>query len=263
MTVAAQETTLPLNLWERLCKRIRIGMLYIAGITLMTTGSLLTLIVATITLFQFRRLYAEVMIGTMAKIGLWMMGVRFVVHQDGSFPDRQAVYISNHASTLDIFILTALRLPNARFFLSGSLRQRIPPLGLLGYLARVFWTVPQSLPEQRVKIFKRAEQALRRTGESVYLSPEGTIGEMGIIAPFNKGAFHLATNLHAPIVPIFIDIPREIDPGWGYDFKPGVVDVHIMPTISTEQWTVERLDQNRNLMHDYYLELQERYQGQQ
>ena len=234
MTTTVQETV-PQSRWDRLCKRFRFGMFYITGITLMATGSLLILGFATLTLFQFRRLYAEVMIGTMAKIGLWIIGVRFVVHQDGTFPDRQTVYISNHASTLDIFILTALRIPNTRFFLSGHLRQRIPPLGLLGYLARVFWTVPQKFPEQRVEIFKRAQQALRRTGESVYLSPEGTIGEMGIIAPFNKGAFHLATNLHAPIVPIFIDIPRKMDPGWGYDFRPGVVDVHILPAISTEQ----------------------------
>ena len=261
MTVAAEDK-LPLGWWGRTLKCLRIGILYIAGISLMTVGSLVTLIVAILTLFQFRRFYAEVMIGAMAKIGLWMAGVRFVVHQASSFPDCQAVYISNHASTLDIFILTALRLPNARFFLSGSLRRRIPPLGLLGYIARVFWTVPQAFPERRVEIFKRAERVLRRTGESVYLSPEGIIGETGSISPFNKGAFHLATNLHAPIVPIFIDIPREIDPGWGYDFRPGVVDVHILPAISTEHWTVEQLDENRTTTHGDYVELQKRFQGQ-
>lgn len=261
MTTATQERS-SLGWWQRALKRLRIGMLYLAGIMLMTVGSLLTLIVAILTLFQFRRFYAEVMIGAMAKIGLWMVGVRFVVHQSASFSDSQAVYISNHASTLDIFILTALRLPNTRFFLSGGLRWRIPPLGLLGYIARVFWTVPQTFPDRRVEIFKRAERTLKSTGESVYLSPEGIVGKTGSISPFNKGAFHLATNLQVPIIPIFIDIPPEMDPGWGYDFRPGVVEVHILPAISTEQWTVGQLDENRTATHDYYLELQKRFQGQ-
>ncbi len=56
---------------------------------------------------------------------------------------------------------------------------------------------------------------LRRTGESVYLSPEGKRITDGTIGHFNKGAFHLATNLQVPILPFYIDIPPEIDPQMG------------------------------------------------
>jgi 1-acyl-sn-glycerol-3-phosphate acyltransferase len=56
---------------------------------------------------------------------------------------------------------------------------------------------------------------LERTGESVYLSPEGERVTGGRVGHFNKGAFHLATDLHAPIVPLFLRIPRAMDPGKG------------------------------------------------
>ena len=41
----------------------------------------------------------------------------------------------------------------------------------------VIWTVPQTFPERRVEIFKRAERILRRTGEAVpYSSGLSAVG---------------------------------------------------------------------------------------
>jgi 1-acyl-sn-glycerol-3-phosphate acyltransferase len=59
-----------------------------------------------------------------------------------------------------------------------------------------------------------------------------TTGEIGA---FNKGSFHLATSLHAAIVPIYIAIPREINPGMGYDAKPGSTDIYFLPPIDTRR----------------------------
>jgi 1-acyl-sn-glycerol-3-phosphate acyltransferase len=216
--------------------------------------------VATLMLFQARNFYADYLIAPTARIAMRICGVRFVVHDADRLSGGQCVYIANHASTLDVFILTAMRLPNTRFFLSGHLRYKFPPLGLLGYMAGVFWTVPQQFPQRRVEIFKRAERVLRKTGESVFLSPEGNQGNMGIIAPFNRGAFHLATNLAAPIVPMYFAIPASIHPKWGYNFRPGVVDVYVQPPIQTDTWTLQDLDANRHRMHAYFVELQKRYE---
>ena len=72
-----------------------------------------------------------------------------------------------------------------------------------------------------MEIFKRAERVLRRSGESVYLSPEGKRVTTGEIGAFNKGSFHLATALRAPIVPFYIATPPEVDPGMGNCAGPG------------------------------------------
>jgi 1-acyl-sn-glycerol-3-phosphate acyltransferase len=224
-----------------------------ATLTLMTACAVAMLAVAVVTLFQCRRFYSERMASPCGRLVLRVWGIGMVVHQDAPFPAGQVVYVSNHTSTIDVFALVALGLPNARFFLSGYLRQLLP-LGLIGYLIGIFWTVPQDYPERRTKIFQRAARVLRRTGESVYLSPEGERVTTGEIGPFNKGAFHLATALGAPIVPLFILIPKAIDPGKGLHARPGTVHVFVRPPIDTAAWRVEDVVANKERVRDFYVD---------
>jgi 1-acyl-sn-glycerol-3-phosphate acyltransferase len=235
--------------------RDQIVFLVRAGATLavMSACALTMLAVAALTLFQCRRFYSERMASPCGALVLRIWGIDLVVHRDVPYPLRQTVFISNHTSTIDVFALVALGLPNARFFLSGYLRKLLP-LGLIGYLIGIFWTVPQAFPERRTRIFQRAERVLRRTGESVYLSPEGERVTTGAIGPFNKGAFHLATALGAPIVPLFIFIPKAIDPGRGLHARPGTVHVHVRPPIETDGWRLEDLVANKERVRDFYVD---------
>ncbi len=228
------------------------------SLLLMTVGSIAMFFVALLTLFQTRRFYTECMA---APLGRWMLqlwGVRVRVHGvPVNFP-AQCVFISNHTSTIDVFVLIAMALPNTRFFLSGFLR-KIPPLGLIGYLIGIIWTVPQSFPERRVKIFKRAESLLRRTGESVYLSPEGERITTGEVGHFNKGSFHLAMSLGAPIVPFYIATPPEVDPGIGNCAGPGLVNVYFKPAIDTASWQLDALVANKERIRDQFVEWHRAY----
>jgi 1-acyl-sn-glycerol-3-phosphate acyltransferase len=193
-------------------------------------------VVGVLTAFRARRLYAAIArCGALAVLAMY--GIRLRVHNAAPFPRSQTIYISNHTSTLDLFILVALGLPNCRFFLSGFLRNYVP-LGIIAWMVGTFFTMPQDRPAERVRIFQRADRTLRRTGESVYLSPEGGRITGGRIGHFNKGAFHLATSLRVPIVPLYFRIPSEVDPGRGYDARPGTVDVYVLPTIDTSGWTL-------------------------
>lgn len=220
---------------------------------IVTCGSIVMLAVAMITAFQCPRLYRETLLSMISKAILNVYGLKLRFHQEYAFPDRQVIYVSNHTSSIDIFVLAALRLPNARFFLSGYLR-KVMPFGIIGYIVGTFWTVPQTLTEERRRIFQRADRVLRRTGESVYLSPEGKRVTSGRVGPFNKGAFHLATALGAPIIPLFIRIPQDIDPGRGLDAKPGTIDLFVMPSIDTSSWSLEDLIHNKEKVRDMFVE---------
>lgn len=209
-----------------------------ATLVLMSVGALVILLAAIATLFRLRRFYSESIATPLGRLVLMLWGVRIRIHNTHPFPVGQVVYISNHTSTIDLFALIALGLPNTRFFLSGDLRKLLP-LGLLGYLIGIFWTVSQNYPERRRKIFRRADTVLRRSGESVYLSPEGERVTTGEIGPFNKGAFHLAISLAAPIVPIFIAIPPAINPGRSLNAEAGIVDVYVHEAIATGDWRIE------------------------
>jgi putative phosphoserine phosphatase/1-acylglycerol-3-phosphate O-acyltransferase len=226
----------------------RIALRLVAAATVLTAGAVLMLLAALLTLFQARRLYSERIAAPLGKAILAVFGVRYVVHGRDRVPGSQVVYVSNHSSTLDMFVLIALGLPNTRFFLSGYLR-KVLPLGLIGYLIGIFWTVDQVHAARRKRIFERAARVLKRTGESVYLSPEGQRVTSGKVGPFNKGAFHLATDLQAPIVPLFIAIPRAIDPGTGLAARPGVVHVHFLAPIDTSGWRIDQVPENRDRVH--------------
>jgi 1-acyl-sn-glycerol-3-phosphate acyltransferase len=206
---------------------------------------------ALVTLFRTRRLYARYCAGiARCVLIIWRLRIRVHGHaQDGT---RQVVYISNHSSTIDLFVLVALGLPNTRFFLSGFL-QKMVPLGVLARLMGTIFTVPQDRPDERRRIFARACRNLACTRECVYLSPEGTRVTTGDIGRFNKGAFHLATALGAPLAPFHIFIPRDIDPGMGYRARPGTVVVTFKPLIDTRDWRVEDVVANKERVRDLFV----------
>ena len=231
--------------------RWQVVSLIVVSLVATTVTALLMVPVAAVTAFRARRLYAA-LTTRLARALLWLWGVRMRVHPADAFPASQVVYISNHSSTIDLFALVALGLPNTRFFLSGFL-QKFVPLGILARLMGTFFTVPQARPDDRRRIFRRATETLRRTGESVYLSPEGGRIATGEIGPFNKGAFHLATSLGAPIVPLHFCIPPEIDPGLGFAIGAGVVDVYVKPAIETRSWRVEDVVLNKERVRSMFV----------
>jgi 1-acyl-sn-glycerol-3-phosphate acyltransferase len=225
-----------------------------AGV-LICAGAALMVPLGIVTAFRARRLYAACATG-ISRAVLRLYGIHMEVHGAPPWPSAQTVYVSNHTSSLDVFMLVALGLPNTRFFLSGFLR-RIVPLGIISSMMGTFFTVPQSDPEGRVRIFARAARVLKRTRESVYLSPEGERVTTGTVGHFNKGAFHLATDLHAPIVPMFLYIPPEVDPRRGVDARPGTVHVYVLPHVDTRAWTLENLIENTEYVRGLLVRFQE------
>ena len=232
-------------------------MVLLAGATLslLTGAALLMLVVAVATLFRARRLYGEVMAKWLSRAILRLWGVRVEVHQVEPFPGTQTIYVSNHSSTLDMFVLVGLGLPNTRFVgaqdLDGFLRW-MAPLGIISPLMGTLWAPPPSQPAVRARWFQGVEGLLQRTGGSIYLSPEGERVTTGKLGRFNKDNFQLAANLGAPIVPLYIDIPRAIDPGKGFNTLPGTIRIYVEPAISTRAWTPDGLEANTRKVRDIF-----------
>lgn len=226
----------------------------VAGtLLIMFVAAILMTLASVLTLFQTKHLLRRIILTPCARMILRLWGIRQMVHRNFTLPNEQAIYISNHTSTLDVFLLLALDLPRTRFFLFGGLRKN-PLIAVIGYLMGVFWTVPQTFPEERRRIFQSAEKALRKSGESVFLSPEGKRITTGEVGHFNKGAFHLGTNLRAPIYPIFIAIPDQVNPGAGIHAQPGVIHTYFKPPIRTADWMETDLMKNRDRVRSLFIE---------
>ncbi len=227
-------------------------------LSLLTIAAVIMLAVAVVTLFRARRFYSEVMAKWLSRTILEMWGVRVEVDQAERLSEAQTIYVSNHSSTLDMFVLVALGLPNTRFVgaqdLEGFLRF-MAPLGIMSYVMETLWAPPPSKPAERAAWFRETERLLRRTGDSIYLSPEGERVTTGKLGHFNRDTFQLAADLGAPIVPIYIDIPAEIDPGRGFAALPGTVRVRLRPAISTRDWRLEDLGSNTEKVRDVFVKI--------
>ena len=198
-----------------------------------------------------RRICQEVIGGWAGDAILKLLKIDLVVHR-GDWPDGPCFYMSNHSSALDLPVLMALRPPNSRSFMKKQYRW-YGTLGLVTMLTGTLYTAPQDQHDRRVARFKLAEAILRRTGESVYGSPEGTRVEGREFGPFNRGVFHIATRLKMPIVPVIILIPEDTAQGVGVQVNPGEIHVHVGDAIRTDHWTEEDVDANKERVRDHFV----------
>lgn len=228
-----------------------------AGCVLVTLAAVAMLGVRVVTLGGGRRFCAEVLGAAMSRAILRVLGVKVVLHAQAPPPTGQCVYTFNHTSTLDMFVLLSLGLPRTRYFMKRA-SWALPPFGLAAWMVGTFFTPPQRLPAQRVRLFQAATAKLQRTGDCVLLSPEGTRVTTGRMGPFNKGTFHLATELRAPIVPLFVQVPPESNPGKGLGSSPCTVHVHVLPAVSTGDWRLEDLEHNKALVRQRYVDFLDR-----
>jgi len=208
-----------------------------AGLSLLFMTCIAPIFVLT-RLFFGRRVCAE-------RLGPWAAGVilrLFGITVDARFalpvPDRRVVYVSNHSSAVDILVLLHLGLPRSRYFMKRG-AWVVPPLAIIAICVGTFFTVPQKYTDKRRVLFAKACDKLQKTGDSVYLSPEGTRVTTGGVGPFNKGAFHLAAALQVPMVPLYIEVPRQGNTGKSWIMKETVVRVHRLPDVDTSEFRPE------------------------
>ena len=115
---------------------------------------------------------------------------------------QPVIVIGNHQSTFDIFLLNGY-LPLQFRWLAKAELFKIPGLGWVMRAAGYIPVVRQD-HEKAIKAIDEAAKQIRN-GRSVVIFPEGTWGHPdGRMLPFKKGAFHLAKNTKAPILPITI-----------------------------------------------------------
>lgn len=199
-----------------------------------------------------RRAAAEGLGAWAASVVLWLSGVSVEVRAPVvPLPERRVVYVSNHTSSIDLFVLLALRLPRARFFMKRG-AWVFPPGALVAVCVGTFFTVPQAYTEKRRKLFAAACEVLRKTGDAVYLSPEGTRVISGGVGPFNKGAFHLAAALGVPMVPLYLEIPRDENPGKSWVMTRTKVIVHVLPDVDTSDWRPETAREHADHVRGIY-----------
>ncbi len=165
--------------------------------------------------------------------------------------DRPSVFIFNHQSNVDLVIMARL----LRRDISGVGKREIRDMPIVGKLLEACGVVLIDRKNTAAAIEQMAPlvDAMRVEGKSVAMSPEGTRSVTPTLAPFKKGAFHLAMQAGVPIVPVVIHNSGDVQPKGDMLYHPGTVKVEVLSPIPTNDWTVDTLDKQVAHVRGLYL----------
>jgi 1-acyl-sn-glycerol-3-phosphate acyltransferase len=236
-------------------KSLRMIFLTAATLLTLTIGMILLTLFSILTLGQAQNFIIRIFSRAIGHLILFFAGVkvRFV----GGPISRPAIYISNHSSTLDIFLIIVMGLPKIRYVAKYELLYN-PLFAVMGTLTGQIFIKRQD-SEKAVATLNRAYEKIRRKGLSLYVAPEGTRIVGGKIGAFKKGAFRMAMDLQYPIVPIHFAGARHLCPGKTLRVKPGDVTIRFYPPIDTSSWTLENLDTQIAEIREAYIQWEEEY----
>jgi 1-acyl-sn-glycerol-3-phosphate acyltransferase len=156
----------------------------------------------------------------------WKFRVRDDVHPD---PRRPYVFVANHSSFADVFLLALL--PWEMKWLSKRSIMRIP---LLGWQMRMAGDVPITRGDKESA--RHAMAQLRRQLDrrlSVFLFPEGTRGEGDSLGVFREGAFRLAIEAGVDVVPLVLAGSGGGLPKHSIVFEPAEASLTVLEPVST------------------------------
>jgi 1-acyl-sn-glycerol-3-phosphate acyltransferase len=151
-------------------------------------------------------------------------------------PDIQYVFASNHRSYLDTATLFAFTGKRTGLVAKKELL-KVPVLGQgMGFVNVI--AIDRSNPERARRSMERAREVMN-DGFSFGVFVEGTRAMPGELLPFKKGAFHLALQTQAPIVPVGIKNTDRMMPKKGGVAYAGEIEMVILPPIATEGKTTD------------------------
>jgi 1-acyl-sn-glycerol-3-phosphate acyltransferase len=167
---------------------------------------------------------------------------KFGVHGNPVRPKARTVVVSNHESNADPFLISFL--PWEMKWLAKASLFKIPVVGWSMWLAG-------DIPVRRGE--KDSAQAAMATctrwldkGMPVMIFPEGTRSKTQELLPFKDGAFRLAIEAGADVLPIAVSGTRRALPKHSWRFATSRALVTVGTPISTQGMTladVERLKQ--------------------
>jgi len=149
---------------------------------------------------------------------------------------RPCIFIANHQSIVDIWVLLTFLPPNTRFVAKRELF-RIPIFGW-ALAASGCIAIDRGNRSRAIRSLRTAGERIR-AGRSVVLFPEGTRSRDGSLKPFKKGAFHLAVQAGVPVVPVAITGSFEVFPPRRLRVRPGPVEVFVESPIDVAPFRPE------------------------
>ncbi|MFT7611572.1 MAG: 1-acyl-sn-glycerol-3-phosphate acyltransferase [Parvicellaceae bacterium] len=222
-----------------------------ALLVMMITGSV-GLILVLISFGLLRNFCCKNLINYSSRFILLITGFKAIYPKFELFPKYPVLYVFNHNSFLDIFLLTGMGLGNIRYLLSEKTLIYVPLILSAKTVGTRF--IPQKKhKERRLKFLIRTTEFLKTRQLSIAGAAEGVHEHNHGISPFNRGVFHMAFEAQLPIVSLYIHVPIESDPLRGKNAKGGTLKLEILEETETKNWSLENLDDHINDVRNTYV----------
>jgi len=145
-------------------------------------------------------------------------------------PSRPVVYVSSHASQIDIWAILA-EIPGTIRFVYKKGMDWIPLMGLAMRAARHI-PIKRQVKSAAFAAYDEAAAYIKE-GSSAVVFPEGTRSRDGRLQPFKKGPFVLAIAAQVPVIPVLCDGTYALMPRGSWSPRPGTVRLAIGRPIPT------------------------------
>ncbi|XP_041914271.1 1-acyl-sn-glycerol-3-phosphate acyltransferase beta [Alosa pseudoharengus] len=188
----------------------------------------------------------------------YFLGLRFEVsgweHLQTEGP---YVIISNHQSSLDVLGMMEV-LPDRCSMIAKKELIYAGTVGLVCWLGGIVFINRKKTSDAK-SVMADAAKTMMDEKIRLWVFPEGTRNQKGDLLPFKKGAFHLAVQAQAPIIPIVFSSYSNFYLRKEKEFKSGTITLKILPKIETKGLTTDDVstltDQSYALMHSAFLEI--------
>ncbi len=151
----------------------------------------------------------------------------------GEIPDPESgpyLYLMNHESLFDHFAIGRY----IKHYVTAIAKYEQFKYPLWGHVAKYYGIEPidRSNTKKAIKSLKKVEMEIINNKLSFLIAPEGTRSKDGSLGEFKKGAFHLAKNTGASIVPVIINGAYEAKNIKDWRLTPGTIDIYFSDSIS-------------------------------
>ena len=180
---------------------------------------------------------------------VWLSGAKLDISNkerlDGSFP---AIYIANHASTLDAFISIWLCPVGG----CGVMKKEVAKVPFFGwaYLLSGHLRLDRSKHAKAVASLNEVGELVKKNRLGIWIMPEGTRSLTGRLLPLKAGFVHLAIATGLPVVPVIFHNVHHVWPMGGIKVLGGPIKIEVLEPIATDTWKAETAQRHAEEVRD-------------
>ncbi|HTK64849.1 MAG TPA: 1-acyl-sn-glycerol-3-phosphate acyltransferase [Pseudonocardia sp.] len=185
--------------------------------------------------------------------------VRVVEGAEHLASSQPGIFVFNHQSMIDPVIVMTL----VRQKITGVAKKEardMPGFGKLFQFAGVAF-VDRGNTAQAKQVLAPAVDKVREEGLSLLLAPEGTRSATPRLGAFKKGAFHIAMQTGAPMVPIVIRNAGEVWWRGSRFIRSGTVEVVVLPPLDSTTWQADELGAHMADVREMFVDTLARWPG--